>query len=369
MKNSVLKIAFFSLFLINAACTHVGELENQSFMKLHAPESTGVEFSNMIYETTDLNIITFEYLYNGAGVAAGDINNDGLPDLYFSGNMTNGKLYLNKGNFKFEDITEKAGIHTNRKWGTGVSMVDINNDGFLDLYLCFSGPYAPARRKNLLYLNNGDLTFSERSAEYGLDDDGHTTQAAFLDYDQDGDLDVYLLNNMTDETGPNIIRPKRNQGQMINTDRLYRNDSGVFKEVSVAAGILKEGYGLGVAIGDFNQDNWPDIYVSNDYLSNDLLYINNRDGSFSDKANEVFGHTSYSSMGCDLNDFNNDGKIDLVAVDMLPPDNKRRKLMIGSINYNRYRSEIKKWIPTSVYEKYVATEPRYPPFWSTTCIQ
>lgn len=313
----------------------------------HPPERTGIHFANTLYETSDLNILTFEYLYNGAGVAVGDINQDGLQDVYFSGNMTNGKLYLNKGNFHFEDITQDAGIHTDQKWGTGVSMVDINADGRLDLYLCFAGPYGPERRRNMLYINNGpssdgssDITFTENAHSYGLDDDAHTTHAAFLDYDKDGDLDVYLLNNITEELGPNVIRPKKLKGEMPNTDRLYRNDGTTFTNVSKEAGILQEGYGLGVSVGDINQDNWPDIYVSNDYLSNDLLFINNQDGTFSDRAAQYLRHSSYSSMGCDLADFNNDGLLDIVAVDMLPPDHQRRKLMTGSINYNRFRSEI-----------------------------
>ncbi|WP_198439912.1 VCBS repeat-containing protein [Pareuzebyella sediminis] len=308
--------------------------------QLHSAESTGIDFSNILYPSTKLNVISFEYFYNGAGVAVGDINNDGLTDIYFSGNMVSGKLYLNKGDFKFEDITISSGIEDHGKWGTGVSMVDINADGLMDLYLCFSGPYGAVQRKNMLYINNGDLTFSEKAADYGLDDDAHTTQAAFFDFDRDGDLDAYLLNNMTDRTGPNVIRPKRNQGQMINTDKLYRNDDGFFVDVSAQAGILKEGYGLGLAIGDYDQDGWPDVYVSNDYLSNDLLYHNNGDGTFTDVAPVLFKHTSYSSMGCDISDYNNDGLLDIIALDMLPPDQKRRAEMIGSINHNRFRSEL-----------------------------
>ncbi|MEM9144276.1 MAG: VCBS repeat-containing protein, partial [Bacteroidota bacterium] len=309
-------------------------------LTLHAPESTGIHFSNTLYPSTELNVITFEYFYNGAGVAIGDINKDGLQDLYFSGNMVPGRLYVNKGNFSFEDVTKASGIDTTGKWGTGVAMVDINADGFLDLYLCFSGPYGPEQRKNQLYINNGNSTFTEMAEKYGLDDDSHTTQAAFLDYDLDGDLDLYLLNNMTDRTGPNVIRPKRNNGEMINTDKLYRNDGNRFTDVSEEAGIRKEGYGLGIAIGDIDQDGYPDIYVSNDYLSNDLLYLNNGNGTFTDRAEEFLKHTSYSSMGCDMADYNNDGLLDIVALDMLPPDQRRRMEMIGSINHKRFQSEL-----------------------------
>ena len=330
---------FLSVKCGNSGNKPTDQMQGKPLFELLPPESTGIHFSNKLFETTDLNIITYEYLYNGAGVAVGDINQDGLADVYFSGNMSPGKLYLNKGNFSFEDITNKAGISTGDKWGTGVCMVDVNRDGLLDLYLCFSGPFQASMRKNMLYINNGDLTFTEQAKSYGLDDDAHTTHAAFLDYDLDGDLDVYLLNNTTDELGPNIIRPKRVNGEMINTDRLYRNDNDKFTNVSFEAGILKEGYGLGVAVGDVNQDGWPDIYVSNDYLSNDLLYINNHDGTFTDQAQTYFKHTSYSSMGCDMADYNNDGLPDIVALDMLPPDQTRRMLMIGSYNYNRFRSE------------------------------
>ncbi len=340
MKSQSRWLTFSIIFILfNCNLSQPDEATSPLFV-LQESEQTGVHFSNKIFETTDLNIINFEYLYNGAGIGAGDFNNDGLIDLYFAGNMVEGKLYVNKGNFKFEDITPSSGIQTNGKWGTGVSLVDLNSDGLPDLYLCFAGPYGPEQRKNLLYINNGDLTFSEKAAEYGLDISSHSTQAAFLDYDRDGDLDLYLLNNITEEIGPNVIRKKKVNGEHPNTDQLYRNENGYFINVSKEAGILIEGYGLGLAVGDLNQDNWPDIFVSNDYLSNDLLYINNGNGTFTDRAADFFKHTSYSSMGCDLADFNNDGRLDIVAVDMLPPDNKRRKLMLGSINYHRFRSEL-----------------------------
>ena len=310
-------------------------------------EQSGVHFSNLLFEDETLNIITFEYFYNGAGVGIGDVNNDGLQDVFFSANMMESKLYLNKGDFVFEDITQKAGIHTRGKWATGVSMVDINQDGWMDIYVCFAGPYVdPWLRANHLYINKGDNTFSEQAQPYGLADTGHSTQAAFFDYDKDGDLDMYLLTNITDRTGPNIIRPKRLNGQMPNTDRLYRNHGPnsagqiTFRNVSGEAGILAEGYGLGVSIRDLNEDGWPDIYVSNDYLSNDLLYINNQDGTFTDRADQYLRHQSYSAMGNDIADCNNDGLLDIVTLDMLPPDNRRKKLMFGATNYNRYLAEL-----------------------------
>ncbi len=338
MKKVSLYLFLGFYFLLCNNCRHGKDAE--TLFVLRSPEATGVQFSNTLFETTSLNIVTFEYFYNGAGVAVGDINGDGLQDIYFSGNMVEGKLYLNKGNFQFEDITAKAGISTKNQWGTGVSMADVNGDGRLDLLLCFAGPYAPETRQKKLYLNNGDLTFTEAAQQYGFTDHDHTTQAAWIDYDRDGDLDVFFLNNITDALGPNVIRPKRNNGEIANTDRLYRNDGGHFTDVSKTAGILHEGYGLGVAIGDINQDGWPDIYVSNDYISNDVLYLNNHDGTFTDRAADCLRHSSYNSMGCDLADFNNDGLLDLVAMDMLPPDHYRRKMMVGSINYNRFRSEV-----------------------------
>jgi len=317
--------------------------ENQvPLMELLPPGRTGIDFSNDLYEDENLNIITFEYFYNGAGVGIIDINNDGLNDIFFSANMKSNRLYLNKGNFQFEDITEKTGLKFSRKWATGVSIVDINQDNFMDVYVCYAGPSAtPGQRANELYINNGDNTFSEKAKDYGLADTGHSVQAAFFDYDRDGDLDMYLLTNTTDQTGPNVIRPKRVNGEMINTDRLYRNNGNhTFTNISAEAGVTMEGYGLGVSICDINSDGWPDIYISNDYLSNDILYINNKNGTFSDKAAHYFKHTSYSAMGNDVSDFNNDGLLDLIEVDMLPPDNKRQKMMFGSTNYDRYRSEM-----------------------------
>ncbi|WP_333821280.1 VCBS repeat-containing protein [Ohtaekwangia sp.] len=318
------------------------ESKQQMLLELLPPERTGIDFVNQLYDDENLNIITFEYFYNGGGVGILDVNNDGKKDVFFAANMSSNRLYLNKGNLKFEDITKPAHLATLGKWATGVSIVDINQDGWQDIYVCYAGPFEkPAQLANELYINNHDNTFTEKAHAYGLDDIGHSVQAAFFDYDRDGDLDVYILTNITDETGPNVIRPKRLHGEMINTDRLYRNNgNNTFTNVSNEAGITIEGYGLGVAINDINQDGWPDIFVSNDYLSNDLLYINNHDGTFTDRAGQYFGHTSYSAMGNDVSDYNNDGLADIVEVDMLPYTNLRQKLMFGSTNYDRYRSEI-----------------------------
>ncbi|ULQ53276.1 VCBS repeat-containing protein [Flavihumibacter fluvii] len=324
-------------FLFSGCSQHV---QNPVLLELIPPEKTGIFFSNEIHEDENLNILTFEYFYNGSGVGIGDFNNDGLPDLFFSSNMGKSRLYLNKGGLSFRDITDSSGINTLGKWASGVSVVDINQDGFDDIYVSFGGPYPAEKRANAFYVNNRNNTFTDRAQEYGLADTGHSVQAVFFDYDKDADLDMYLLTNITDETGPNIIRPKRNNSEMANTDRLYRNDSGRFTNVSKDAGITKEGYGLGVAVTDINEDGWPDIFVSNDYLSNDLLYINNRNGTFTDQASTAFRHTSYSAMGNDVADINNDGKPDIIEVDMLPPDNYRKKMMLGATNNERFRSEI-----------------------------
>jgi enediyne biosynthesis protein E4 len=342
MKNITHRTTAFFLFVVGCAFQSCTPKDETQLLELLPTQYTGVDFTNQLYEDENLNIITFEYFYNGAGVGIGDVNNDGLQDIFFSGNMVSNRLYLNKGDMRFENITKSSGLATLGKWATGVAMVDINQDGWLDLYVCYAGPFAdPQQRTNELYINNGNNTFTEKAKEYGLDDTGHSVQAAFFDYDRDGDLDVYILTNTTDETGPNIIRPKRLKGEMINADRLYRNNGNLtYSNVSKDAGITIEGYGLGVSICDINMDGWSDIFVSNDYLSNDLLYVNNRDGTFTNRANLYFKHTSYSAMGNDVADFNNDGLTDVVEVDMLPPDNKRQKLMLGSTNYDRYRSEL-----------------------------
>jgi hypothetical protein len=315
--------------------------ENLRFTAL-PPNQTGIEFENTLLEDEFFNILTYEYFYNGAGVAAADFDNDGLDDLLFSSNMGKCEIYANKGDFSFVNKTPESGIVTDGKWATGLSIIDINQDGLRDIYICFSGPYGSVKRRNELYINQGDFKFVENAAEYGIADPGFSTQAAFFDYDKDGDLDMYLMNNMTDETGPNIIRPKRVHGEMLNTDKLYQNNGdGTFKDVSEKSGITIEGYGLGLAIADINGDNWPDIFVSNDYLSNDILYLNQQDGTFLNVADKVFQHTSYSAMGNDVADFNNDGNPDILEVDMLPHKNYRQKMMFGKTGHDRFISEVK----------------------------
>lgn len=313
-------------------------------------EYTGIHFQNTIKENDSINVFTFMNIYTGAGVAVGDVDNDGLEDVYFSGNMVSGRLYRNKGEMQFEDISEDAGI-LNDRWGTGVTMVDINQDGWLDIYVCVSGGAAENKRANLLYINNGvsekngQVTFTERASEYGLADTRQSMHAAFFDYDRDNDLDMYLLvNPAAYEYQVNVSVPRILDGTSLSNDRLYRNDglsdSGqiTFTDVTLEAGILTEGYGLGVGISDINNDEWPDIYISNDFIGNDILYINQGDGSFKDELTDYIDHSSYAGMGNDIADVNNDGLSDIMVLDMRPEDNLRQKLIISSTGYDRFQT-------------------------------
>ncbi len=308
--------------------------------ELLSAERTGVTFANTITTTDSLNVQTDVYIYNGAGVAVGDVDNDGLPDIFFSGNMVSSRLYLNKGGMRFEDITGAAKVGTTR-WATGATMVDINNDGWLDIYVSVSGPpwSTGAARTNQLFINNHDRTFTESAAQYGIADSSFTTQAVFLDYDRDGCLDLFLLNNSPADfgRGDTPMRPSDKAGNSPGGNSvLYRNTChGTFSNVSLQAGIVPvPGYGLGVGVADLNGDGWPDIYVSNDGGPNDVLYINNRDGTFTDKAARSLKHTSMAGMGIDIADFNNDGWPDIMQVDMQPADLAQRKRMSGFASYD-----------------------------------
>lgn len=310
----------------------------------HSGPDLGISFQNTLVTDDSVNALTFEYIYNGGGVGVGDFNNDGLFDLYFGGNQVTSRLYLNKGNLKFEDATEKSGTTTNR-WVTGVAVTDINGDGLDDIYLCVGGIGSPERRKNILFVNqgveDGVPTFREMGEAYGLADSSYSTMAAFFDYDKDGDLDMYLLNNWLEKFNRNNLRPRRVNGEAESTDKLYRNNGdNTFTDVSREAGILIEGYGLGVVICDINNDSWPDIYVSNDFLSNDLLWINQQDGTFQNRIGDYLKHQAHNGMGADIADFNNDNLPDIVAVDMLPPDHKRQKLMTPGQNYDFFHMAV-----------------------------
>ena len=315
MKSNILYIC---LLVFTFSCKqNSGEL----FVK-HAAEETGIAFENTLTETKDLSILDYLYFYNGGGVAIGDINNDSLPDIYFSGNQVKNKLYLNKGNLQFEDITEKAGVAGNSSWNTGAIMGDVNGDGLLDIYVCAVVGLNGFNGHNELFINQGDATFKESAAAYGLDFESYSSSAAFLDYDLDGDLDIYLLNHAIhtqDSYGNAQIRHKR----VYETgDKLLRNDNGQFVDVSEDAGIYGgvNGYGLGIAVSDFNQDGYPDLYIGNDFHEDDYYYLNNGDGTFKESLKEAFGHTTRFSMGSDVADINHDGLPDLISLDMLGKD-------------------------------------------------
>lgn len=314
------------------------------FEKLEADKS-GIQFANIVTESEQENILNYEYFYNGGGVASGDFNNDGFVDLYFTGSQVDNKLYLNKGaNLQFEDITEKAGV-AGRKgaWKTGVSVVDINADGWLDIYVCYSGLRDSTLRKNQLFINNQNLTFSDKAAEYGLDDSGYSTQAAFFDYDLDGDLDCFLVNHNLAGYQRKEASVMRNAYDYNAGDKLFRNEgNNRFTDISKESGIKSNplGFGLGVMISDINQDGYPDIYVTNDYVEDDYLYINQQGKAFKDELRERIAHTSYSSMGIDIADINNDGLSDIFTLDMLPEDNARQKLLLWADNWNTYQAQL-----------------------------
>jgi enediyne biosynthesis protein E4 len=307
---------------------------------------TGVTFNNQLTESDSLNILTFEYMYNGAGVGIGDFNNDGLPDLFFAGNMVSSRLYLNKGNFKFEDVTIPAGVETNL-WCTGVAVIDINQDNLPDIHVSTVHPHKDKSSPNLLFLNKGVNeqgipVFEEVAQQVGLADKSYSTQVAFLDYDRDGDLDMYLLNNALESFVRNTPMGQRHDGSGKSMDKLFRNEGigknglPVFTDVSRDAGILTEGWGLGIVVNDLNQDGYPDVYVGNDYLSNDLLYVNQKDGTFKNEISKRLKHQAFNSMGIDIADINNDGLNDIVVVDMMPEDNLRQKTMFSTIGYDRF---------------------------------
>ena len=332
-------VAALPVLMLVVASGGCGGGEDTLFERLPAGR-TGIDFTNRIVENDSLlNPLDFSYVYNGAGVGVGDFDGDGRPDLYFAGNVVDNALYLNRGDVEFEDVTEAAGATAEGAWSTGVATVDINQDGRMDICVCVAGPDADARGNRLL-INQGTgeegvPRFREAAAEYGLADTGYSTQAAFFDYDQDGDLDLYLLTNSIDQGNRNAPRPIKTKGQAPSTDRLYRNEGdSTFTNVSEEAGIQTEGFGLGVNVGDINQDGWPDIYVANDFLSNDLLWINQGDGTFENRLSEATKHQSHSGMGNDVADFNNDGRPDIAVVDMLPPRNERQKLMLPGRTYS-----------------------------------
>ncbi|MGK2862617.1 MAG: FG-GAP repeat domain-containing protein, partial [Chitinophagaceae bacterium] len=350
MRNSrpyqkVIKILLAGAMILFAviSCKHKESAGVALFQKID-PSQTNIHFSNDLSYDARFNVYTYRNFYNGGGVAIGDINNDGLQDIFFTANMQSNKLYLNKGDFKFEDITEKAGILNIAKWSTGVSMADVNGDGLPDIYVCNSGDIKGDNRQNELYINNGDQTFTEKANEYGLDEKGLSTHAAFFDFDQDGDLDMFLLNNSFRAIGSfNLKENERTKRDSLGGHKFFRNDNGHFTDISEEAGIYGSiiGFGLGVTVGDVNNDGWQDIYVSNDFFERDYLYINQRNGTFSEELENQMMSISNASMGADMADINNDGNADIFVTEMLPEDDASLKTKTTFQSWDKYQLDLK----------------------------
>ncbi|SDA86544.1 Repeat domain-containing protein [Algoriphagus alkaliphilus] len=336
-----MRILFPSLFLLSLlfSCSEQKEKEPTLYQEMDV-DSTGVNFRNDLNFDENFNVFTYRNYYNGGGVAIGDINNDGLVDLYFTANLGPNKLYLNKGDFSFEDITDGAGVAGTRAWSTGVAMADVNGDGFLDIYVCNSGDISGDNKQNELFINQGDGTFKEMAEAYGLADQGFSTHAVFFDYDKDGDLDVYLLNNSYQAIGSfNKMQNERIKRDAVGGDKLFRNDGDKFSDVSEEAGIYGSiiGFGLGITIGDVNQDTWPDIFISNDFFEKDYLYINNQDGTFTESMESSMRSISAASMGADIADINGDGLLDIFVTDMLPEHQTRLKQVTTFENWDKFQ--------------------------------
>lgn len=330
-------IVFCALTLY--ACGDLSEQRAPALFEKVEASSSGVDFLNKLEYDGKFNIYTYRNFYNGGGVALGDVNNDGLLDIYFTGNKVSNKLYVNKGDFQFEDATEAAGVGGSRAWSTGVSLADVDGDGWLDIYVCNSGDIDGDNKQNELFINNGDGTFTDKAAEFGLADRGFSTHAAFFDYDKDGDLDVYLLNNSYKAIGSfNLMQNERPVRDSVGGDKLFRNDGNQFVDVSEKAGIYGSviGFGLGVTVGDVNNDDWQDIFVSNDFFERDYLYINNQDGSFSEVLENSMQTISAASMGADMADINNDARPDIFVTDMLPEPDERLKQVTTFESWDRH---------------------------------
>ena len=310
------------------------------------PSYTGIRFENRVEDTRELNVFTYRNFYNGGGVATGDLNGDGAPEVMLTSNLHGNHLYLNKGKFKFQDVTEDAGVKGKGSWATGVTFADVNADGLLDIYVCFAGNTPGERRANELYINQGPNasgvpTFKEMASEYGLTDGGYSTHAAFFDYDRDGNLDMYLVNNSFRPVNSFGLRNIRHVRDKLGGHKLYHNDgNGRFTDVSEKAGIFGSeiAFGLGVAVSDVNRDGWPDIYVSNDFFERDYLYINNHDGTFSEQLEKQMPYSSYFSMGLDIADVNNDG-CRIYTTDMLPEDDTAERLVVEG--WELYQAKVK----------------------------
>lgn len=346
MMGMLYRLSYFliySIIMFTVVRCSSSERQQAPLFTSMAPDHTGIDFENNLPFDEDFNIYTYRNYYNGGGAGLGDINNDGLIDVYLTGNIAPNRLYLNKGNFEFEDISEKAGVQGTRAWSTGVSMADVNGDGFIDIYVCNSGDVKGDNKQNELFINNGDLTFTEKAQEYGVADRGYTTHAAFFDYDRDADLDVYILNNSYQAIGSfNLRKNERPLRDSLGGDKLLRNDGNKFVDVSEEAGIYGSviGFGLGVTIGDVDKDGWLDIYVSNDFFERDYLYINNKNGTFKECLPEQMKSISATSMGADLADINNDAYAEIFVTEMLPKENDRLKTVTTFENWDRYQYSV-----------------------------
>ncbi len=343
------KLLYLFLLLVAACAIESCGDDNQDrdsgpLFTLRDNTSIGIEFSNMLTSTDTFNVYKYRNFYNGGGVAIGDIDNDGLVDIYMVSNQQENKLYHNQGNFQFTDITESAGVEGTRPWSTGVTMVDINNDGFLDIYVCNSGDPSGLNKENELFINNKDLTFSESAADYKLNDKGFSTHASFFDYDKDGDLDAYILNNSYEAIGSfNLRKNERPNRDILGGDKLMENRNGTFVDISEKAGIYGSviGFGLGVTVSDFNGDDWEDIFVSNDFFERDYLYINQKNGTFLEDLENQIHSISAASMGADAADIDNDGRTDIFVTDMLPVEYERLKTVTTFDDWNRYQYNLK----------------------------
>ena len=335
----------FAFLLICLSCSPKKELplaqENTLFTHVDS-EHSQIRFKNTVKENLYFNFLNYAYIYNGGGVAVGDINNDGLEDLYFSSNQESNKLYLNKGNFEFDDHTEKAMVTDEKGWTTGVTMVDINCDGWLDIYVCKSGALDNnALRENKLFINQKNGTFTEEAKKYGLNHPGFSTQAYFFDFDKDNDLDMYLVNHRPDFRNNTRIEPATQNIKFPElSDQLFRNDGNTFTNITKQAGIENRAWGLSAAIGDFNGDTFLDVFVANDFLQPDFLYVNNGDGTFTDKALSYFDHISANSMGSDFADINNDLLPDLLVLDMMASDHKRSKENMATMSTDNFNAMV-----------------------------
>ena len=332
-------IAFIWLFSSCAEPQNETANAEAKLFKRLSPEATGIIFENSLSFSEDFNVFLYRNFYNGGGVAIADFNNDGLADVFLTSNMGDNKLFVNHGNWKFEDITDKAGVKGSKIWSTGVSVADINSDGLLDIYVCNAGDIDGENRENELFINNGNLTFTEQASSYGLADKGFSTHAVFFDFDKDGDLDCYVLNNSYHPVASLGYRNLRRVRDEFGGHKLFRNDNGHFMDISEEAGIYGSviGFGLGVTVGDVNQDNWLDLYISNDFYERDYLYINNKKGGFTESLEDYMGHISMFSMGADLADLNNDGYPEIFSTDMMPEDDYRLKTVSSFETYDVYQ--------------------------------